>query len=195
MSSVPTIYLARHGETEWSKSGQHTGHTDIALTAKGELDAVKIGRRLTGINFAHVLTSPLGRARRTCELAGFASVVDPGLMEWDYGDYEGLKSAEIKVRRPDWELFRDGCPGGESVHAITERVDGVVHRLKALSGNVLVFAHGHVLRVLASRWVGQPVSFGRSLLLATATVSILGFDHHSPDEPAISLWNDNRHLE
>ena len=194
MSDVPTIYLVRHGETEWSKSGRHTGRTDIALTAKGEVDAVKIGNRLAGIRFSHVLTSPLIRARRTCELAGFAGVVDPGLMEWDYGEYEGLKSAEIKANRPGWELFRDGSPGGESVSEITERVDGVVHRLKALSGNVLVFAHGHLLRVLSARWVEQPVSFGRSLLLSTATVCILGFDHRSPDEPAISLWNDDRHL-
>lgn len=194
MSEVPTIYLARHGETDWSKSGRHTGRTDIALTSKGEQDAFKIGRRLVGINFSHVLTSPLVRARRTCELAGFAGVVDPGLMEWDYGEYEGLKSSEIRDKRPGWELFRDGCPGGESVIDITNRVDGVVHRLKALTGHVLVFAHGHLLRVLASRWVNQPVSFGRSLLLATATVCILGFDHHSPDEPAISLWNDDRHL-
>lgn len=194
MNDVPTIYLARHGETDWSKSGRHTGRTDIPLTAKGESDAVRIGNRLQGVTFTHVLMSPLTRARRTCELAGFAGVVDPGLMEWDYGEYEGLKSAEIRERNPGWELFRDGCPGGESVQAITERVDGVVHRLKALSGNVLVFAHGHLLRVLASRWVMQPVVFGRSLLLSTATVSILGFDHRSMDEPAISLWNDDRHL-
>jgi len=194
MSDVPTIYLARHGETEWSKSGRHTGRTDIPLTAKGELDAAKIGRRLADLTFAHVITSPLARARRTCELAGFAGLVDPGLVEWNYGDFEGLKSSEIKAKHPGWELFRDGCPGGESVAEITARIDGVVERLKSLKGQILVFAHGHLLRVLASRWVHQPVSFGRSLLLATGTVSILGFDHYSPDEPAISLWNDDRHL-
>jgi broad specificity phosphatase PhoE len=194
MSGVPTIYLARHGETEWSKAGRHTGRTDLPLTAKGEADAVKVGGRFQGLTFAHVLMSPLIRARRTCELAGFAGVVDPGLMEWNYGDFEGLTSAQIREQHPKWELFHDGCPGGESVSAITERVDGVVHRLKALTGNVLVFAHGHVLRVLSARWVSQPTIFGRSLLLGTAAVCILGFDHHRLEEPAIALWNDDRHL-
>ena len=194
MSPVPTVYLARHGETEWSKSGQHTGRTDIPLTAKGEADARKIGTRLAGITFARVFTSPLGRARRTAELAGFTAEPDPGILEWNYGEYEGLKTAEIRGKRPDWDLFRDGCPGGESVQEISDRVDAVVAKLKALSGNLLLFAHGHVLRVLAARWVGQPVPFGRALLLSTATVSILGFDHHAMDEPALKLWNDDRHL-
>lgn len=195
MSTVPTVYLARHGETEWSKSGQHTGRTDIALTAKGEDDARRIGTRLASVSFTRVFTSPLQRARRTAELAGFAPESDPDVVEWDYGEYEGLKTAEIRTRRPGWDLFRDGCPGGESVRQASDRVDGVVKRLKALSGNVLVFAHGHVLRVLAARWVGQPVPFARALLLSTATVSILGFDHHAMDEPAIRLWNDDRHLQ
>lgn len=194
MSTVPTVYLARHGETEWSKSGQHTGRTDIPLTAKGEADARKIGTRLAGITFARVFTSPLGRARRTAELAGFTAELDPGLLEWNYGEYEGLKTAEIRQKRPDWDLFRDGCPGGESVQEISDRVSAVVAKLKGLSGNLLLFAHGHVLRVLAARWVGQPVPFGRALLLSTATVSILGFDHHAMDEPALKLWNDDRHL-
>ena len=194
MSTVPTVYLARHGETEWSKSGQHTGRTDLPLTAKGEADAKKIGTRLAGITFARVFTSPLQRARRMAELAGFAAEPDPGLLEWNYGEYEGLKTAEIRGRRPGWDLFRDGCPGGESARDISDRVDGVVARLKGLSGNLLLFAHGHVLRVLAARWVGQPVPFGRALLLSTATVSILGFDHHTMDEPALKLWNDDRHL-
>jgi broad specificity phosphatase PhoE len=194
MTEVPTVYLARHGETEWSRAGRHTGRTDLPLTAKGEDDARRIGARLAGIAFAHVLSSPLQRARRTAELAGFAPVIDPGLAEWDYGEYEGLKTTEIRDRRPNWELFRDGCPGGESVQAIADRVDSVVARLKALTGDVLVFAHGHVLRVLAARWVGQPVAFARALLLSTATLSILAFDHKDPDEPAIRLWNDDRHL-
>jgi probable phosphoglycerate mutase len=194
MTDVPTVYLARHGETEWSKSGRHTGRTDLPLTPKGEDDARRIGARLAGVTFAHVLSSPLQRARRTAELAGFAPVIDPGLMEWDYGEYEGLRTAEIRDRRPNWELFRDGCPGGESVQAIADRVDPVVARLKALTGDVLVFAHGHVLRVLAARWVGQPVAFARALLLSTATLSVLAFDHKDPDEPAIRLWNDDRHL-
>lgn len=194
MSDVPTVYLARHGETEWSKSGQHTGRTDLPLTPKGEADARKIGTRLAGISFARVFTSPLQRARRTAELAGFTAEPDPGLLEWNYGDYEGLKTAEIRAKRPDWDLFRDGCPGGESVQQMSDRVDGVVAKLKGLSGNLLVFAHGHLLRVLAARWVGQPVPFGRALLLSTATVSVLGFDHQAMDEPALKLWNDDRHL-
>lgn len=194
MSDLPRVYLARHGETEWAKAGRHTGRTDIPLTAKGEADARKIGTRLAGIAFAHVLTSPLGRARRTAELAGFAPVVDPGLLEWDYGAYEGLTTAEIRERRANWDLFEHGCPDGESVADIADRVDIVADRLRSLSGNVLVFAHGHVLRVLAARWVSQPASFGRALLLSTATVSILGFDHHVLNEPAIVLWNDDRHL-
>lgn len=190
----PTVYLARHGETAWSKSGQHTGRTDIPLTPKGEADAAKIGARLGGITFAHVFSSPLQRAWRTAELAGFTPTPEPELLEWHYGECEGLKTAEIRGTRPGWDLFRDGAPGGESVADIQARIDGLVVRLKARSGNVLLFAHGHVLRVLAARWVGQPVPFGRALLLSTATVSILGFDHMAMDEPAIKLWNDDRHL-
>lgn len=192
--TLPTVYLARHGETAWSKSGQHTGRTDIPLTEKGEADAARIGARLAGVTFAHVFSSPLRRARRTAELAGFEPVPEPDLLEWDYGRNEGLRTVEIRQAQPGWDLFRDGAPGGESVAAIQGRIDGLVARLKALSGNVLLFAHGHVLRVLAARWVGQPVPFGRALLLSTATVSILGFDHHVMDEPAIKLWNDDRHL-
>ena len=195
MSTVPTIYLARHGETAWSVAGRHTGRTDVPLTAKGEADARKIGTRLAGVSFARVFASPLGRARRTAELAGFAPEPEPDLLEWDYGEHEGLTTAAIRGRRPGWDLFRDGCPGGESVQQVADRVDGLVGRLKALAGNVLVFAHGHVLRVLAARWVGQPVPFVRALLLSTATVGVLGFDHHAMDEPAIKLWNDDRHLQ
>jgi probable phosphoglycerate mutase len=194
MSSLPLVYLARHGETEWSKSGQHTGRTDIALTAKGEADARKIGVRLSSIAFSHVVSSPLQRARRTAELAGYTPEIEPGLLEWNYGDYEGLKTAEIREKRPGWDLFHDGCPGGESVQEVCDRVDRLVERLKGLSGNVALFAHGHILRVIAARWVGQPVAFGRALLLSTATVSILGFNHQEMDEPAIRLWNDDRHL-
>lgn len=195
MSTVPTIYLARHGETEWSKSGQHTGRTDLPLTAKGESDGRKLAERLAGIDFTRVFCSPLQRARRTAELAGFRPVVDTELLEWNYGQYEGLKTAEIRRDRPDWELFRDGCPGGESPAEVAARVDRLIGRLRTLSGNVLLFAHGHILRCLAARWVGQPVTFAGSLLLSTATVSTLGFDHGRPDEPAICLWNDGHHLQ
>jgi broad specificity phosphatase PhoE len=189
MSDFPTIHLVRHGETEWSKSGRHTGRTDLPLTPAGEAEARALRARLAGKAFDLVLTSPLQRAQRTAELAGFAAKPDPDLLEWDYGDYEGLTSAAIRARQPAWDLFRDGCPGGESVAQIEARADRVTARLKAASGNLLVFAHGHILRVLAARWVGEPVAFGRSLLLSTGTVSALGFGHQSADEPAISLWN------
>ncbi|MFO0849469.1 MAG: histidine phosphatase family protein [Gemmataceae bacterium] len=194
MSGVPTIYLARHGETEWSKSGRHTGRTDVPLTARGEADAGRLRDRFAPCEFARVFTSPLNRAARTCELAGLTGEPDPDLMEWDYGDYEGKTTAEVRAGRPGWELFRDGVPGGESIADMTARADRVAARLKALTGTVVVFSHGHFLRVLAARWVGQPVGFARSLLLSTASVSALGFDHGTLAEPAIALWNDDRHL-
>jgi broad specificity phosphatase PhoE len=187
--SVPTIYLARHGETEWSKSGQHTGRTDIPLTANGEADGRKLGERLRGTTFSTVFSSPLSRARRTAELAGFTPELEPDLLEWDYGEYEGLTSADIRSRKANWNLFRDGCPRGESPATIAERVDRLAAKLKRLTGNVLCVAHGHVLRVLAARWVGQPVSLAGCLLLGTATLSVLSFDHNDPDEPAIKTWN------
>ena len=194
-NELPRIYLARHGETEWTKTHQHTGRTDIPLTPHGEDDARLIGLRVAHLKFNHVLTSPLRRAKRTCELAGFPTAeVDDDLMEWDYGEFEGLKSAEIRARKPDWDLFRDGTPSGESPDEITKRTDRVVARLRGLSGNVLVFAHGHYLRVLAARWCGADLGFARHLLLGTSSISILWFDHGSLDEPAIMLWNDDRHL-
>ena len=194
MADLPTIYLARHGETAWSKSGQHTGRTDIPLTDRGEEDAFRLRNRFAAVSFARVFTSPLQRAARTCELAGYKGEIDPELMEWNYGQYEGRKTVDIRAENPGWELFRDGAPGGESPTEITVRADRVVARLKALTGNVLVFSHGHMLRVLAARWLGQPVAFARCLLLSTASASILSFDHKHPDEPAIALWNDDRHL-
>ncbi len=190
MSDLPRVYLVRHGETEWSKAGQHTGRTDLPLTPAGEELAKRIGERLRGLAFARVLSSPRVRARRTAELAGFTPEIDPDLAEWDYGDYEGLTSAEVRARRPGWTLFADGCPNGESVQQVSDRADRVAGRLKSLGGNVLVVAHGHFLRVLGARWVGQPVGFAQHLLLGTAAVCTLGFDHNSPDEPAIALWND-----
>ncbi len=189
MSDLPTVTLVRHGETEWSNSGRHTGRTDLPLTAKGEAEALALRSRLAGTEFGHTITSPLQRAVRTAQLAGFTATPDPDLVEWDYGDYEGLTSAAIRARRPGWELFQDGCPGGESIEQISRRADRVVSRLKSLEGNVLVFAHGHFLRVLAARWVGQPVALGRALLLSTGSISALGFSHDSADEPAIRLWN------
>ena len=194
--SLPTIYLARHGETEWSLSGQHTGLSDIPLTARGERNARQLGGRLAGLTFAHVFTSPLKRARRTCELAGFGAqaVVDPDLVEWDYGDYEGKKTADIRRQRPDWELFRDGCPKGESVADVGARADRVIARLRALHSDALVFSSGHFLRVLGARWCGLEPGTGKSLYLSTAALSAVGYEH-GLDSPVLRLWNDCRHVE
>src|SRR5262245_26729142 len=146
---LPTIYLARHGETAWSLTGQHTGLTDLPLTASGENNARRLGERLCGVTFARVWSSPLRRARRTCELAGFGFVAetDLDLVEWDYGDYEGLRTNEIHEERPDWHLFRDGCPGGESPQQVAARADRVVNRIKSAAGDVLLFSSGHFLRM------------------------------------------------
>jgi broad specificity phosphatase PhoE len=193
-SNLPKVYLARHGETEWTKTGQHTGRTDIPLTHQGEEDAKLIGLRVAHLKFEHVFTSPLQRAKRTSELAGFAALVDPDLMEWDYGSYEGKKTSEIRQTNPGWQLLKHGAPNGETALQVAARADRVVAKLMGLSGNVLVFAHGHYLRVLAARWVGADVQFAAHLLLGTCSVSVLSFDHGKKDEPAIMLWNDDRHL-
>lgn len=192
----PKIYLARHGETEWSLSGQHTGVTDIPLTPNGERNARNLGERLKGDRFTKVLTSPLQRAKRTCELAGFAAQAETGgdLVEWNYGDYEGRRTADIRKERPDWFLFRDGCPGGESLDAVAARADRVIARLRAVNGDVLLFSHGHFLRVLGARWLGKPATDGRLLLLTTASLSILGYEHNV-EEPVLRLWNDDRHVQ
>jgi broad specificity phosphatase PhoE len=193
---LSVVYLARHGETAWSLSGQHTGRTDLPLTERGERNARALGERLRGLNFAKVVTSPLQRAARTCELAGFGALaeIDPDLVEWDYGQYEGRRSAEIHAERPDWQLFRDGCPGGESPGMIGARADRVVSRMRAVKGDVLLFSSGHFLRVLAARWLGLDAAAGRYLLLSTASLSVLGYEHN-PAEPAIRLWNETRHVE
>ncbi len=193
--TLPTIYLARHGETAWSLSGQHTGLTDLPLTEHGERNARQLGNRLSGLAFAKVFTSPLQRAVRTAELAGFTAVaeVDRDLLEWNYGDYEGRRTTEIHVERPDWQLFRDGCPGGESPSQVGARADRVVRRIRALEGDVLVFSSGHFLRVLAARWLGLEPAAGRFLLLSTASVSALSYEHNL-SEPVIRLWNDTRHV-
>ncbi len=193
--ALPVVYLARHGETAWSLSGQHTGLTDLPLTERGEAAARALGRRLAGMSFSVVLTSPLQRARRTCELAGFGAVAqeEPGLVEWNYGDYEGLTTREILARRPGWQLFRDGCPGGESPEEAGARADRVIARVRAAGGNVLVFSSGHILRVLGTRWLGMPPGGGRYFLLATASLSALSYEH-GMDEPVHKLWNDTGHL-
>jgi probable phosphoglycerate mutase len=192
---LPTVSLARHGETAWSISGQHTGLTDLPLTERGERNARALGNRLQGGNFARVFTSPLQRARRTCELAGYGSVatVENDLVEWNYGNYEGRTTADIRKERPDWQLFRDGCPGGESLEAIGARADRVISRLRAVEGDVLLFSSGHFLRVLGARWLGLPPSGGGLLMLSTASLSKLGYEHAKID-PVIRLWNDVDHV-
>ncbi|HEV3121456.1 MAG TPA: histidine phosphatase family protein [Isosphaeraceae bacterium] len=194
--ALPQIYLARHGETAWTITGQHTGRTDLPLTERGEQNARSLAQRLAGLTFTKVLVSPLQRARRTCELAGFGdrAVIEPDLLEWDYGQYEGLRTAEIRKQRSDWNLFRHGCPGGESVEAIGARVDQLIARLRPLDGNMLVFGHSHCLRVLAARWLGLPPADARLFALGTASVSILGYEH-TLSEPVLRLWNDDRHVQ
>ncbi|HZW29614.1 MAG TPA: histidine phosphatase family protein [Isosphaeraceae bacterium] len=194
--SLPEVYLARHGETAWTISHQHTGRTDIPLTERGERNARSLGQRLHGLTFTQVLVSPMQRARRTCELARFGdrATVDPELMEWDYGRYEGRTTAEIRQERPDWFLFRDGCPGGESVEAVGARADRVIARLRPVEGRTLLFGHSHFFRVLGARWLGLPPSDGRLLLLSTASLSLLGYEH-SRGEPVLRLWNDDRHVQ
>jgi probable phosphoglycerate mutase len=191
---LPKIYLARHGETAWTVSGQHTGISDIPLTERGERNARRLGERLKGLTFARVLTSPLQRARRTCELAGFGpqAEVDPELVEWNYGAYEGRTTTDIRKEQPDWFLFRDGGPGGETVAQVGARADRVVSRLRAMAGDVLVFSSGHFLRVVAARWLGLPPGDARYFLLTTASLSILGYEH-TLNEPVVRLWNDDRH--
>jgi broad specificity phosphatase PhoE len=182
------VWLIRHGETEWSRSGRHTGLTDLPLTDAGRRAAKALVPVLARESFARVLTSPLKRARETCELAGLGDCaqVDPELVEWNYGDYEGLTSAEIRDRAPGWLLFRDGAAGGERPDEVSRRVDRVIARARAASGNVAIFAHGHVLRSLAARWLGWPVTAGQHFLLDTATVNVLSAYHQAP---AIKRWN------
>jgi broad specificity phosphatase PhoE len=192
---LPEIYLARHGETAWTISHQHTGRSDIPLTERGERNARSLGERLRGMTFAEVMVSPLERARRTALLAGYGDVgeMDPDLMEWDYGRYDGLTTVEIRKQKPAWSLFRDGCLGGESVQAVGARADRVVANLRTIDGRVLLFGHGHFFRVLAARWLGLPPADARLFFLSTASLSVLGYEH-SRDEPAIRLWNDVRHV-
>jgi broad specificity phosphatase PhoE len=196
MSKVlPVTYLARHGETAWSLTGQHTGLTDLPLTEQGERNARRLAERLKGLTFAKVWTSPLRRAARTCELAGFGAVaeVDRDLLEWNYGDYEGRRTAEIHAERPDWQLFRDGCPAGETPDEVGARADLVVSRVRVVQGDVLLFSSGHFLRVLAARWLGVEPGVGRFFLLSTASLSALGYEHNV-SQPVIRLWDDTRHV-
>jgi len=182
------VFVVRHGETAWSLSGQHTGVTDIPLTENGRAVARRLLPILAKPSFSLVLTSPLGRARETCELAGLGSraIVDPDLMEWNYGEYEGLTSQQIHAKRPGWMVFQDGCPGGETPEQVAARADRVIARVRAEPGNVALFAHGHIFRVLASRWIGLPPAAGQHFLLDTATMNILASYR---DSPAVKVWN------
>jgi broad specificity phosphatase PhoE len=193
--TLPILYLARHGETEWSITGQHTGLTDLPLTARGERNARSLKERLRGLTFAKVFTSPLQRAARTCELAGFdeRAEIDQDLVEWDYGEYEGRRTVDIHKERPDWQLFYDGCPGGETPDDVGLRADRVIQRIRAIGDHVLVFSSGHFLRVFAARWLGLEPALGRCFLLSTASLSAVSYEHEL-SQPAIRLWDDTRHV-
>ena len=186
------LYLIRHGETEWSLSGRHTGVTEVPLTARGEERARGLAPILREVGFARVLASPRLRARQTCELAGLAGAaeIEPNLAEWDYGDYEGRRSLDIWKERPGWEIFRDGCPGGETPAEASDRADRLLLSLRATDGNVALFTHGHFGRVLAVRWIGLPVIDGRRFAFDAASIGVLGYDPGHPDAPVVALWNE-----
>lgn len=193
---LPIVYLARHGETAWTISGQHTGLMDLPLTERGERNARHLGERLRGLTFACVLVSPLKRTVRTCELAGYGDVcvTDHNLLEWDKGQYEGRRTAEIYSDRPGWQLFRDGCPGGETPDQVAARADRVVARSRAIPGNVLIFSSGYFLRMLAARWLGLEPAAGRYFMLSTASLSAVSYEE-TLSQPAIQLWDDTSHVE
>jgi len=190
-SGTLRLYLIRHGETGWSRSGRHTGRTDIPLTPSGEDEARELGKHLRDISFAQVLTSPLRRAVQTCSLAGLDKnpEIEPDLAEWDYGDYEGQRSVDILEARPDWNVYRDGCPGGETPAQVSARADRLISRLLKLDGNIALFAHGQFGSVLAARWIGLAVAEAEHFMLGTASLSILAFDPHHAGVPVIALWN------
>jgi broad specificity phosphatase PhoE len=187
--SAYEVVLVRHGETEWSRAGRHTGRTDVPLTEQGRRQAEAVGAALRDRDFALVLTSPLGRALETCRLAGFGERAQPRdeLMEWDYGAYEGRTTAEVREERPGWTLWRDGVPGGETIEQVGQRVDRVLDEIRALDGEALLFAHGHVLRVLTARWLELEPDAGRLFALDPATLSMLGYERETP---VIQLWNE-----
>ncbi len=186
------IFLIRHGATDWSESGRHTGRTDIPLNARGRAAARRLRSRLRGLEFSRVFVSPRRRAGETCELAGLGAraKIEPSLAEWDYGAYEGLRSPEILADRPRWNIFRDGCPGGESPAQVRTRADRLIARLRLLPGNVVLFTHGHFGRAFAVRWLGLPLREAQHLLLGTASLSILGYEPKPAGPPVISLWNE-----
>jgi broad specificity phosphatase PhoE len=188
---LPRLFLARHGDTAWTDSRRKTGRTDLPLNERGEDRARQLGERLRQFTFGSVFTSPLCRASRTCELAGFGEVAqaDPNLLEWDYGRYEGTMTTEIRRERSDWELFRDGCPAGESPEDVAARADGFIARVRELDGDILAFSSGHIIRMIAARWLGLPAAAGRLFYCRTASVGVLGFEHECREEPILGLWN------
>jgi probable phosphoglycerate mutase len=191
-SGLGQIWLVRHGSTEWSTSGRHTGRTDVELTPEGEQAAAALRPVLARHQFALVLSSPLERARRTAELAGEAPEIDDDLREWDYGEYEGRTTPEIREGRPGWSLWQDGVPGGETADQVAARADRVIARVRAAGGDCLLFAHGHLLRVLGARWIGEGPNAGQHLLLSTAAVCVLGYERETP---ALARWNDTSHVD
>ncbi len=200
MSTTLRLYLMRHGETEWSRSGQHTGSSDIPLTPHGEEMARNLRPTLAGLSFTQVLVSPRLRARQTCEGAGLgeAAQAEPDLAEWDYGDYESLRTVDIRKRRSGWNIWHDGCPGGESPREISLRADRLIDRLRKQEGRIALFSHGHFGRVLAARWIGLPVAHGQHFLLSPATLSILSLSAADPPQPSerqIELWNSPSTLQ
>jgi broad specificity phosphatase PhoE len=190
-SDLPRLFLARHGDTAWTDSRQRTGRTDLPLNERGEEHARQLRERLQRFSFARVFTSPLQRASKTCALAGFGEVaqVDPDLMEWDYGRFEGKLTRQILQERPGWELFRDGCPDGESPLDVASRAARYIARVRGLEGDVLAFSSGHIIRMIAARWLDLPASAGRFFFCRPASVGVLSFEHNNPDEPIIGLWN------
>src|SRR5437868_1225422 len=190
-SDFPRLFLARHGDTAWTDSRQHTGRTDLPLNERGEERARELGERLRRFSFAQVFTSPLQRAAKTCALAGFGEVaeVDPDLVEWDYGRFEGKLTRDIVRERPSWEMFRDGCPDGESPQDVAARADRFIARVRGFEGDVLAFSSAHIIRMIAACWLGLPPGAGRFFFCRPASVGVLAFEHNNRDEPIITLWN------
>ncbi|TPG48041.1 histidine phosphatase family protein [Sphingomonas glacialis] len=190
MTALPRIHLVRHGETAWSLSGKHTGRSDIPLTEIGQRAAEGLGRNLSGLHFAEIWSSPSQRALQTARLAGFGrdAIPDYDLAEWDYGAYEGMTTKEILAENPDWRLFRDGCPQGETPDAVAARADRVVDRIRDLHDSVLIFSSSHILRVLTARWLSLPARNGALFMLDTASISTLGYEHDL-NEPIVQTWN------
>jgi broad specificity phosphatase PhoE len=190
-AGLPKLYLVRHGDTAWTESGRHTGRTDLPLNERGERHARQLGERLRALSFVRVFTSPLQRAAKTCELAGVGAVaeLDPDLMEWDYGRFEGKRTDDIVKELPGWELFRDGCTDGEAPQDVAARADRFIARVHGIAGDVLAFSSGHIIRMIAARWHGLEPAVGRVFYCRPASVGVLGFEHESRDQPIVRLWN------